>query len=552
MTLTGSAGVGKTRLALAVGAEMLEQFPGGVWWVELAPLTDPNSVGRTALAALGAREAAGTPVAEQLADALGNQPCLLMLDNCEHLIESCAALGAELLTASPVTSLLATSREPLGVPGEVTWRVPSMRCPTRDDRVDVPTLSQYDAVKLFVERARRARPSFVVGDANAPAIAEICHRLDGIPLAIELAAARCRHLPADRIATELDDRFRLLTGGARTVVARQQTLAASLDWSHDHLDEAERTTFRRLCVFAGLFPLEAAEAVVAATGDIDVVEVFDLISRLADKSLVVADEGLRGEPRYRLLESFRAYAVDRARDAGELTILRDAHATWWAAWLEPRGALPTDPILEEIDEFHANLKAALDWSADNPPLGLRLLRGVARAWNDLGRAADAMSAADRLLSDDNAELHDTEWLVAAGRAYDLFFAARGPDAARSLRARTEKLAAHVGDDYHLALTQWDSLTPEAKAALCDSARDQGDRFEEAACRIGLATEVADDEPGAASPLLFHARAVAEASGMRSLRDAARLAEADEANSTGDLARSIELAGAVLNGRITAG
>ena len=239
----------------------------------------------------GAREGPGAPVVDQLAFELGDQPSLLVLDNCEHLIAACAELVTDLLSANPSTSVLTTSREPLGVPGEITWRVPSMRCPSIDDSVDVPALSQYDAVVLFVERARRARPSFQVSEANAPAIAEICYRLDGIPLALELAAARCRQMSAERIATELDDRFRLLTGGARTVVARQQTLVASVAWSHDRLDDDERITFRRLGVFAGPFPLEAAEAVVAAAGGVDRVEVFDLVSRLVDKSLVVVDEG---------------------------------------------------------------------------------------------------------------------------------------------------------------------------------------------------------------------------------------------------------------------
>ena len=312
VTLTGSAGVGKTRLALAVAAETLERYPGGVWWVELAPLAEHDAVGRAALAALGAREAPGVSASHQLAVELGEQPALLVLDNCEHLIEGCAALVADLLAANPSASVLTTSREPLGVPGEITWRVPSMRCPGIEHGLDVPTLSQYDAVVLFVERARRARPSFAVTDANAPAVAQICHRLDGIPLAIELAAARCRQMSAERIASELDDRFRLLTGGARTVMARQQTLTASVDWSHERLDDTERITFRRLGVFAGPFPLEAAEAVVASVGDVEPVEVFELMSRLVDKSLVVVVEGPRGEPRYRLLETLRIFALDRA------------------------------------------------------------------------------------------------------------------------------------------------------------------------------------------------------------------------------------------------
>ena len=228
-------------------------------------------------------------------------------------------------------------------------------------------------MRLFLDRAHRARPSFTVSDDNAPAIAQICHRLDGIPLAIELAAARCRQTSAERIAADLDDRFRYLTGGARTVMPRQQTLAASVDWSYERLDDAERTAFRRLGVFAGPFPLEAAEAVVASPGDIDRDEVFDLISRLVDKSLVVADEDAGGQPRYRLLETLRAYATAQAHTAGELAVLRDAHADWWTEWLEPHWVMPSDETLAAADQFHGNLVAALEWSTMEPIRGLTLL-----------------------------------------------------------------------------------------------------------------------------------------------------------------------------------
>ena len=240
------------------------------------------------------------------------------MDNCEHLIEACADFVAQLLTANPATSVLATSREPLGVPGEITWRVPSLPCPPPARNLDVQALSQYDAVVLFLDRARRARPSFTITEVNAPAIAQICHRLDGIPLAIELAAARCRQMSAERIATELDDRFRLLTGGSRTLTARQQTLAASIDWSHERLDDTERTAFRRLGVFVGRFPLEAAEAVVSVLGDVEAEAVFELVSRLVDKSLVMLDDSADGQPRYRLLETLRSYALERAQTTAEL------------------------------------------------------------------------------------------------------------------------------------------------------------------------------------------------------------------------------------------
>ena len=219
-----------------------------------------------------------------------------MLDNCEHLLEPCAALTAALLAQHAAVNVLATAREQLGVPGEVTWRVQSLSAPPPETIVALPALGQYDAVRLFIDRARRARPTFVVSEENAPAIAQICCRLDGIPLALELAAARCRQMSAERIAAELDDRFHLLTGGARTVLPRQQTLAASVDWSYDRLDETEQVLFRRLGVFAGSFPMDGAEHVAAALGDFDPVTVFDVVSRLVDKNLVAHRGAARRGP----------------------------------------------------------------------------------------------------------------------------------------------------------------------------------------------------------------------------------------------------------------
>ena len=270
-----------------------------------------------------------------------------MLDNCEHLVDACAELVAAVLLVAnrrrrcwrPAASRSACrARSPGGC----------RRCAARTSKrsCDVPALSQYDAVALFVDRARRARPSFAVSDDNAPAIAQICHRLDGIPLAIELAAARCRQMSAERIAAELDDRFRLLTGGARTVLPRQQTLAASVDWSYDLLDDDEQSRVppagrvRRAVPPRGGRGASSPRRVTS-----NLCEVFDLVSRLVDKSLVVADDGAGGEPRYRLLETLRAYAVDPARAADELTVLRDAHAAWWTDWLEPAIGMPTDQVL---------------------------------------------------------------------------------------------------------------------------------------------------------------------------------------------------------------
>jgi predicted ATPase/class 3 adenylate cyclase/DNA-binding CsgD family transcriptional regulator len=552
VTLIGSAGVGKTRLALAVAAEMLDHSRGGVWWIELAPLADHTAVGRAALTAVGAREAPGVPVARQLAGALGDEPTLLVLDNCEHLVTSCAELVAELLATNLGVSVLATSREPLGVPGEITWRVPSLSCPEVAQRWTIPALSQYDAVVLFVERAHRARPSFVVAEANTPAIAQICHRLDGIPLAIELAAARCRQLSAERIASELDDRFRLLTGGARTVMARQQTLAASIEWSHDRLDDLEQAAFRRLGVFAGPFPLEAAEVVVASGGDLEPSEVFDLISRLVDKSLVLADEGSHGEVRYRLLESLRAYALDRARSMGELTSVRDAHAAWWADWLEPRGAMPTDDTLDEIDMYHANLKVALDWASDDPPLGLRLLSGVARAWDQLGRWGDAMPAAGRLLTDDNAEHHPKAWLAAAEGAIYLYEAVQGPARAWALVDRIEQVAMNFGDEYHLALARFHRGGRDEGIRALGLATQRGDRYLTMWLALFVAFCDGEDDPAVAQPSLAAAEALTDDSGSRSFRDRTLVVKARAAQCAGDLRRCIELGREVLESPVASG
>ena len=383
-----------------------------------------------------------------------------MLDNCEHLIAGCAALVAGLLAANPSVSVLATSREPLGVPGEITFRVPSLRCPSPERAPDVPTLSQYDAVALFVERARRARPSFAISEANAAAIAQICHRLDGIPLAIELAAARCRSdvrrtrrrrarrpLPAVDRRRPHGDGPPTNPGRLGRLEPRPPRRQASRSRSAGSACSPDRSPSKP--------PRQSWQRGATSTP----AEVFDLVSRLVDKSLVAIDEHPRGELRYRLLETLRAYALDRARAAGELTTVRDAHAAWWADWLEPRGAMPTDEVLEEVEEFHDNLTAALDWAADQPLLGLRLLRGVARAWESLGRAGDAMAAADRLLTDDNAQRYGVEWLSAANRSDGLYWLARGPEQHAAFLERVERVAAQLGDDYHLAQARWHKDRP---------------------------------------------------------------------------------------------
>jgi predicted ATPase len=267
LTLTGPGGVGKTRLALEAAAGLVDGYPDGLWFVDLAPLANPLLVARTVADAAGVAEHPGEPVDAALAEAIGDRRILLVLDNCEHLIEPCARLADSLLRACGLLRVLATSRELLGTTGEVTWPVPALSLPPADPTPALDSLAASEAVRLFAERAGAVRPEFELTDANAAAVARICRRLDGVPLALELAAARLRALSPDQIANRLDDRFRLLTGSNRTAVPRHQTLTAAVTWSYDLLGEAERVLFRCLSVFAGGWTLEAAEAVCGGSSD---------------------------------------------------------------------------------------------------------------------------------------------------------------------------------------------------------------------------------------------------------------------------------------------
>jgi predicted ATPase/DNA-binding CsgD family transcriptional regulator len=357
-----------------------------VWFVDLAllaPGADPEHVAGAALAAVGAREAPGQPAQAALIAHLEPRHVLLLLDNCEHVVEACAPLVAAVLQRCPGVGILATSREPLGVAGEAAWRVPSLALP--EESAPAPTargLEQNEAVRLFVDRAAAVEPAFQLTDRNAPAVAEVCRRLDGIPLALELAAARVRVLSVEQLAGRLGDRFRLLTGGSRSALPRQQTLRATVDWSHDLLAEPGRTLFRRLAVFAGGFPLEGAEAVCTG-GGVESAEVLDLLTSLVDKSLVVAEP--RGpERRYRLLETMRQYAAERLLLAGEDAVLRDRHLDWCVALARgaSEGERARDPA--RYDEARGryvaewdNVSAALVWGAATPA-------GAARALDLLG------------------------------------------------------------------------------------------------------------------------------------------------------------------------
>ncbi|MBV8988813.1 MAG: hypothetical protein JO372_09670, partial [Solirubrobacterales bacterium] len=392
LTLTGAGGAGKTRLALQLAADLLEQFPDGVWWVDLAPVSDPELVAEALAEVIGVRPLRGMTMLEACASHLASACALVALDNCEHLLSGSAEVAEGLLHACPDLTVMATSRTPLGVPGETDWRVPPLSLPPPERRRDtLAAVGQFDAVRLFIERARKARPNFAVTNDNAPAVAEICMELDGLPLAIELAAARVRMMSVEQIAAGLGDRFHLLTGGTRTVLPRHQTLRASVDWSHELLGDAERTLLRRLSVFAGGFTLDLAEA-VCADEELARVAILDLLTSLVDKSLVVAEERTAAV-RYRLLETVRQYALERLLDAGEVEGVRDRHRDAMLELAETIAPLLHGPgqreWLEVLDREAANLTAALDHAvATDGERALRLavaltfwwrLRGLLRA-----------------------------------------------------------------------------------------------------------------------------------------------------------------------------
>ena len=376
LTLTGAGGSGKSRLSVQVAADLLEDFPEGVWLAELAPLSDPALVPQAVATAANVREEPGKPLTATLTAAWKPKRLLLILDNCEHLIDACARLADTLLRACPHVTVLATSREPLNIAGETTWRVPTLSLPsTKPPLPPFETLNQYEAVRLFVDRAVSVLPTFAVTSQNAPAVAQICSRLDGIPLAIELAAARVKVLSPEQIAQRLDDQFRLLTGGSRTALPRQQTLRALIDWSHALLTDAEKTLLRRLSVFAGGWTLAAAET-VCADDALEAWEVLDVLSHLVDRSLVVVDEG--GE-RYHLLETIRQYGQEKLAEASEADAQRRAHAlyfTEFAEEAEPNLAGPEQvEWLGRLDADYGNLRVALAWallSLEGVEPGLRL------------------------------------------------------------------------------------------------------------------------------------------------------------------------------------
>ena len=475
VTLTGAGGVGKTRLAIQVAAQLAGEFSDGVWYVDLAPITDPELVPVTVARALGLPDQPGRSTMDTLLRFVRDRQMLVVLDNCEHLLDASAELVVALLSEAARLTLLATSREAIGVAGEVSWRVPSLSL-------------DGEAIELFTDRARHARPGFTLTDDKAATVGEICARLDGVPLAIELAAARVRALSLGEILDSLHDRFRLLTGGARTAVRRQQTLRASVDWSHALLTEPERVLFRRLAVFLGGFDLDAAQA-VAGGGDVQRYQVLDQLTLLVDKSLVVADDS-GGRTRYRLLETVRQYALEKLGESGEADAIRSRHRdhyTSMAAVLDAPAGSDYEQRLEQAETEIDNLRAAFGWSRENSDveLALALASSLQPLWLARGRVREGRAWFDEVLTDDNARHPEVTAAVRARALADRAMLAALTGAAGSLIQAQQALAiAREVDDPALLVR---ALTARGPIATL-SAEVAGPYFAEA---IGLARELDD-------------------------------------------------------------
>jgi predicted ATPase/class 3 adenylate cyclase len=488
LTLVGAGGIGKTRLSLQVAADLLDESPDGVWFVELAPLTDAHLVPQAVASALGVKEETGRPVTEALVEHVVDRQLLLVLDNCEHLVEACATLADRLLRAGPRLRILASSRQPLRVSGEATFQVPALGVPAPQDRIAADAMPRYPAVQLFVDRATSARPAFRLTDHNAGAVAAICRHLDGIPLAIELAAARMRALSVENIADRLSDRFHLLTGGNRTALPRQQTLRALIDWSHDLLDEQERILFRRLAVFAGGWTLDAAEAVGAGDG-LRQGDVLDRLTDLVDKSLVTLNPEAG---RYELLETIRQYAEERLDAAGEGGAVRTRHLAHYLAMAEAAKTKLVGPEqaewLARLDLDRENLLAAHAWcdrAEGGATLGLRLVNAIKEYWFRRGLLRLGKRATQEALSRPGAQARDLPRSLALFGVGQLCAILGEYGEAVGHLEESLAIARELGDRYRVAAT----LQPLGLAAVGqgDLARGRG-YFEEA---LALAQEVGD-------------------------------------------------------------
>ncbi len=411
LTLTGPGGCGKTRLALKVASEVAERFEDGAWLVELASLSDPDLVAQAVASALKVREQPGRPLAETLVDALRPRQMLLVLDNCEHLIDACARFAEAMLSSCPGLRILATSREILGIAGETNWAVPSLSVPDAgEDLYAIENLMRYEALRLFVERARSRLPDFELNEETAGAVVEVCRRLEGMPLAIELAAGRVGVLSVEQISGRLKDSLGVLAGGNRTAPSRQRTLRGTLQWSYELLGGLEQELFVHLSVFRGGWTLEAAEAVAAEPRrGIPEEDVLDLLGGLVEKSLVVTEAGQpEREPRYRMLEAVRQYAREKLEEGGGAGEVRRRHATWFltlAEEAEPhlKGRQQV-AWLERLEQEHDNLRAAMRWLLEEGEVetAVRFAWALWFFWYLRGHQSEGRSYAGEILEKDSS------------------------------------------------------------------------------------------------------------------------------------------------------
>ncbi|MEV7646732.1 LuxR C-terminal-related transcriptional regulator [Arthrobacter sp. NPDC089319] len=402
VTLTGPGGVGKTRLSLEVAEKSRRAFRHGVWRVELATLEDGGGLASTVLSALAVPDQSNRPARDKLADHLGARQLLIVLDNCEHLLQPVADLLASLLPEAPGVRVLATSREPLGIGGERICLLPPLSTPSIEDARNPQGLEQFEAVRLLVDRARSVDPGFAVTAENSASVVQLCHRLDGIPLAIELAASRLRSLTVTQFVQRLDKRFQLLTGGDRTALPRQQTLRALIDWSYDLCTEAEKLLWARLTVFPGSFSLEAAEE-VCGFDELKQEDVLDVLDRLVAKSLLITERG-REKTRYRQLMTVREYGAELLAKAGQHAAVKQRHrdhylhraASMVSAWCGPHQAM----ALADMREDHPNVLSALEWSTSTPGeyyAGAELASMLRYHWIAGGFLSDGRRWLDRAL-----------------------------------------------------------------------------------------------------------------------------------------------------------
>jgi predicted ATPase/class 3 adenylate cyclase len=462
VTLAGAGGCGKTRLGLQVAAGLLDGSGDGVWAVELAAVTDQDAVAPAIAGTLGIAGQPGRPVAAALLDALAPQDILIVLDNCEHLIDACAKIADAIVRHCPRVHLLATSREPLGIGGETIYRVPSLSLPGPGDS-DSGTPESSDAVALFTDRARTQGVSLAADEQTAPLVVSVCRRLDGMPLAIELAAARLRTMSLASLHDRLDQRFRLLTGGSRTALPRQQTLLATVDWSYSLLGSAEQSLLRRLSVFAESFDLDAVEA-VCGFGDIEELDVAGLLGSLTDKSLVGA-EPAGATLRYRLLETIRQFAAGRLAGTGEDEAAAAAHCAHFLSVAEAAAPHLTGPDqgrwLAQLDVEQPNLRRAAEHAAGAPEGTARVLRfGVAlrRYWLARSRDEEARGLLVPVLQRPDARA-DPRLFGAALVTAVLTARTAGPGTARQLGEQALEFARRLGDE---------RLLIESLAASCDA------------------------------------------------------------------------------------